>query len=121
MTELLPVAVGLSAAAGAVLRHAVSVRLTRRALNAGFPWSTWLVNCLGAALFGLSLHALAHRHESSLWLEMCMGFCGGFTTLSAWSVESVGMFRRNRRQALGYSVSTVVVGMGVLLLAWQFG
>lgn len=85
--------VALGGAAGSLLRFAV-----QRPLNLdAFPWGTLLVNLAGCALIGL-LWGFAGRgalNESGRQLLMS-GFCGGFTTLSAFSLESNTLLQQGR-------------------------
>lgn len=121
MTSVTAVVLGVGSAAGALLRYAISVWLMRRQEGTAFPISTWVANVIGAGVFGLCLHALTKPQPEPLWIELGMSFCGGFTTFSAWSVETVTLFQRNRLQAVSYSISSLAVAMGMLILTWHFG
>ncbi len=70
-------AVGLGSAMGSVLRYSVSLA-SMVMLGTHFPWGTLLVNVLGSCLIGW-LAATASR----------AGFCGGFTTFSLFSLETL--------------------------------
>ena len=104
MTALL-VAVG--AFVGAPLRFALASRLdTER-----FPLGTWVANVAGSFLLGL-LSGLAVHGD---WLALLgVGFCGGFTTYSAFAVQT---HRRGPAWGAAYAVATV----GAALLACGAG
>ncbi|MEX0325701.1 MAG: CrcB family protein [Puniceicoccaceae bacterium] len=60
-----------------------------------FPVPTILVNILGAAALGV-LHASQHRlHPQGRYLYM-VGFCGSFTTISLFSLETLQLFEAGR-------------------------
>jgi CrcB protein len=82
--------VGLGGFAGSALRYVVG-----RVLNGGFPWGTLAVNVVGCFLIGV-LYALAERGNLAsphLRLLLMAGFCGGFTTFSAFMNENLIMLR----------------------------
>ena len=88
MTALL--LVGLGGAAGSILRHLVSLAASA-ALAAGFPWGTLAVNAAGSAAIG-ALAALDVQGPTRLLLVT--GLLGGFTTFSAFSLETAQLWQR---------------------------
>jgi fluoride exporter len=83
--------VGLGGAAGSILRY-----LVQRGLNTlHFPFGTLAVNLVGGFLIGLlwGYFTKGHLPESGRLLLMS-GFCGGFTTFSAFTQESVQMLQQ---------------------------
>lgn len=91
MMAVLAVAGG--GALGAVARYVVTGLAQRMAPS--FPAGTTLVNVLGGLLVGLIAGALAARQGSShYWqLFLIVGLCGGFTTFSAYSLETVRLLQ----------------------------
>ena len=78
MTALL---VAIGAVLGAPLRFVLASRLD----SDQFPTGTWLVNVAGSFLLGLLSGAPVTGH----WLALLgTGFCGGFTTYSAFAVQT---------------------------------
>jgi CrcB protein len=104
--------VGTGGAIGAVLRHAVSRRLS----SDGIPSGTLAVNVVGSFVLGLLLFVGAG--ESTLRL-VGTGICGSFTTFSSFSVETVGLYERGDR---GLAVANAAVNLAGSLaavgLAW---
>ena len=99
MTALL-VAVG--AFVGAPLRFALATRLD----SDRFPVGTWLANVTGSFLLGLLTGASVHGD----WLALLgVGFCGGFTTYSAFAVQT-----HHRGLAGGTAYAAATVGAALL-------
>jgi CrcB protein len=88
LTGLLLVALG--GAVGSVLRHLVSLAASA-ALGAGFPWGTLAVNAAGSAAIG-ALASLGVQGDARLLLVT--GLLGGFTTFSAFSLETAQLWQR---------------------------
>ena len=107
MTALL---VALGAAVGAPLRFLVATRLDGR-LHVG----TFVVNVAGSFLLGL-FSALA---LSASWSALlATGFCGGFTTYSAFAVQT---HDRGPRRGARYAALTIVVALGACALGFWLG
>lgn len=86
--------VGLGGAAGSMLRYLFSVWFK----HSSFPVATFLVNVIGSFIIGV-VFALALKSEAfaSNWrLFLAAGICGGFTTFSAFSLESLAMLQQQR-------------------------
>ena len=120
--------VGLGGFAGAVARYLVGGWVLHHTLSAKFPWSTFAVNLLGCLIIGL-LSGLAERLDwfsPSMRLLLLTGLLGGFTTFSAFGLETVHLLRRGELWIAGaYVLASVLacifavwLGMkGVELLA----
>lgn len=124
MIELLVVAVG--GGIGAAARFVIDGEIRSR-LSGGFPWGTFLVNLVGSFLIGVFSTLLFTLVDSGmpngnalvLQLALTTGLCGGFTTFSTATVESVRLAQSGRmRLALANTLGTLVVtvtaaGLGV--------
>lgn len=78
-----------------------------------FPWGTWLVNVAGCLLIGFLSTWLAGKASLSAVLIplLVTGFCGGFTTFSTFSNETLGLVRASHSAvALFYQLGSVVAG-----------
>lgn len=93
MSPSLLVAVAAGGALGSMLRYAAGVTV-EALLGRGFPWATLLVNGSGALLIGLAWVLVVERHEAGpLWQGLFLtGLLGGFTTFSAFSLETVLLY-----------------------------
>lgn len=99
----------LGGAIGAGLRFQVG-RVTMRAFGPAFPWGTLIVNISGGLLIGLLAGTLARvGHANEPWrLFLGVGVLGGFTTFSAFSLETFGMIERGQYAlAAAYIVASV--------------
>ncbi len=116
MPALLQIALG--GALGAVLRFA-TVAVSQRALGAGFPWGTLAVNVLGSFAMGAVFAALLERGDAGLqrYAPLVMpGLLGGFTTFSAFSLETFLLIERGRAlTAAAYVGGSVALGLAALV------
>jgi fluoride exporter len=102
---------------GTVLRYAISLLIPNSA--SAFPWPTLLVNLLGCFAMGLLMGYYFRTAEfsNSLRLLLMTGFCGGFTTFSAFSKETIELFQGSQySSALIYLAVSV---LGCLLVTWS--
>ena len=113
MTQIL--LVGLGGGIGAMLRYAVS-SLPVRSL---FPVLTLAVNLLGAFIIGLVTGFLETRADPPAWVSPLLktGLCGGFTTFSTFSLETVTLWRNGHPglSALYAVCSVAACAAGVVL------
>ncbi|APR52654.1 fluoride efflux transporter CrcB [Sphingomonas koreensis] len=111
----------LGGAIGAGARH-----LTGRAALAlwgpGFPWGTLVVNLLGGMLMGLLAGWLAARAsgDEALRYLLGVGLLGGYTTFSAFSLETATMLQRgDHGVALLYILASVAGSILALFAGLQ--
>jgi CrcB protein len=103
-------AVLLAGALGALARFGVSRALASRPR---FPWAVLLVNVVGSAIGGVVLGLAEAGGLSPEWrLILLTGFCGGLTTFSTFSVETVQLVLDGRsRIALGSVAANLTLGI----------
>jgi len=83
--------VAAGGAIGAAMRYLVGEVFG----NDGFPYGTLSVNLLGSLLLGVVTVGIAqHVISENLAFVFATGFLGAFTTMSAYSVETISMFDR---------------------------
>ena len=111
-------AVGLGGAVGAILRFLLGQVVPK--LGSGFPLATFDVNFLGCFAIG-AVVGLAGRQrglDPSLVLFLQPGICGGFTTFSTFSLETLSLIENGKLAvALAYIALSIVLGILALLLA----
>lgn len=105
---LLLIAVG--GAAGSVLRYLIGGRVQRFAPH-GFPLGTLFVNVMGCLLIGILIRQFMNiQTHNQLRALLVVGFCGGFTTFSAFSMETVGLIEGGEySRAIAYVMLSVVL------------
>lgn len=116
MPNLLLVMLGGALGAGA--RYLVG-RASLAAWGPGYPWGTLIVNLSGGLLMGVLAGTLARIGEGGdHWrLLLGVGVLGGFTTFSAFSLETMAMLERGDWvSALGYILASVVGSVAALAI-----
>ncbi|WP_323173533.1 fluoride efflux transporter CrcB [Natrialba sp. PRR66] len=104
--------VGVGGAVGALGRYTVATIVE----GGRFPISTFLVNVIGSFLLGLVLFA---DPGESIQLFAGVGVCGGFTTFSTFSVDTVRLIEDGHvRTAVAYALGNVVVSVAAIGVAW---
>ena len=107
--------------AGAVLRYLVSLWLARPRVEPGarFPWTVLVVNAVGSALGGAVLALADHGLSEQAQLVLLSGVCGGLTTFSTFSVETVQLVREGQAGRACVSVcANVLVGFAACALTF---
>jgi CrcB protein len=107
----------LGGAIGAGFRYHIST-VALRFMGPGFPWGTWIINLLGGFLMGVLAAVLARSNEGAeqLRLFLGVGVLGGFTTFSAFSLETFNMLQRGDPvMAASYAVSSVAGSVLMLI------
>ncbi|GAA6208748.1 fluoride efflux transporter CrcB [Cognatishimia sp. WU-CL00825] len=108
--------VALGGALGAVLRYVTGLGAARLAA-AGLPLGIITVNVIGSFLMGLCVVYLGKRGLMHLSPLLMTGFLGGFTTFSAFSLETVTLFERGQTgAALSYVLISVIGSILALAL-----
>ena len=108
----------LGGAIGAGFRYHVGL-IALRLAGPGFPWGTWIVNLAGGLLMGLLAGTLGRQADGGeqLRLFLGVGVLGGFTTFSAFSLETYNMLVRGEGLLAGaYAVSSFAGSVLMLTL-----
>ncbi|HET6565160.1 MAG TPA: fluoride efflux transporter CrcB [Xanthomonadales bacterium] len=110
-------AVALGGAFGASLRYLVAAT-THGLLGHAFPYGTLLVNTLGSLLIGYLVVLLpdAGSQGSMLRLLLITGLLGGFTTYSAFSIETLTLLQEGQLLKAGLNIALTL--FSCLLAVW---
>lgn len=111
LTPVVVAAVLVAGAVGAVLRYALAHAFPVRPGH--LPGGILIVNVVGSGIAG-ALIGLAERAalDGDLRLVLVTGFCGGLTTFSTWSVETIELLDGGRwRAAILNVVMTLALGL----------
>lgn len=110
----------LAGAAGAVARFVVDAAVQRRG-DGSYPWGTFWINVSGSLALGLiwgwADHHSQSAHAGDLRTIAGTGFCGAFTTFSAFSVEAVRLIGSGRYATAGRYVATSLAVGGLAAAA----
>ena len=110
--------VALGGAIGASLRYLVGVAMLRVAGPMEFPVAILTANVIGSFLMGVFVVAAAQRGLTHLSPFVMTGLLGGFTTFSAFSLETVTLMERGQ---VGAAALYVGLSVGLSLLGLTLG
>lgn len=105
---------------GSVLRYGLS-----KVLNTGFifPFGTLAVNILGSLILGIIMGVVLKNNlqTSPSVLFLSVGFCGGFTTFSAFAFENMNFLKNGDYLSfVSYSAASLILGIiAVFIGLWM--
>jgi CrcB protein len=102
----------VAGALGAVARFLLDSSIKQR-WRSPFPWATLIINVTGSLLLGVLAGLVLFHGQPSAWQTVVgTGFCGGYTTFSTASFETVRLIQQHRRTlALLNAVGSLVVSV----------
>jgi len=105
--------VGIGGAIGSILRYLVTDLVETRFVPSTFPYGTLVVNVSGCFVIGL-VYALTEKiNIAPEWRAfLATGICGGYTTFSAFSYQSVNLIRDGHTtQFFTYVFGSLILGI----------
>ena len=109
--------IAMAGGAGSLCRYLLWRAVTEP--GTGFPAGTLTVNILGCFFIGLMAKLV---NDEVLRLTLITGFLGGFTTFSAFSMETFQLFRNGMAvTAVWYVTASNVGGMAAAWAGWRVG
>lgn len=109
--------VGVGGFLGSIARYAAVFFIDKK-LHGLIPFGTLAVNVTGSFVLGFILGFLGSRLEGDTWrLLMATGFCGGFTTFSAFAFENLSLIQQRLPGPAFLYIAISVVGG--LLAVWS--
>jgi CrcB protein len=112
----------VAGACGALARFLLDSSIKSRR-QSPFPWATVIINVTGSLLLGILAGLVLFHGQPTAWQTVVgTGFCGGYTTFSTASFETVRLVQQNRRSlallnavgSLVLSVAACAVGFAVV-------
>ncbi len=106
----------LGGGCGSVLRYAAGLLIPA----SSFPWATMSVNVVGSFLIGLfGGWSARFGWSEGMRLALTVGLCGGFTTFSTFSKESLALAESGRwGMFCAYVLGSVLLGLAAVALGY---
>ncbi len=119
------VAVAAGGAMGSLARFWMAGAITALT-GPRFPWGTLLINVLGSFVIGLvagvTLTPARVGMHPDIRIFLMTGICGGFTTFSAFSLQTLELLQNGDVvPAFGYAVGSVVLCVIATYCGWLLG
>ncbi len=105
--------VGIGGGLGSILRYLTSMFVSKH-FPAAFPFGTLAVNMIGCLIIGILLGCFERQQLTNPDLKFLFvtGFCGGYTTFSAFASENINLFQSgNSLIAFLYIATSVLIGL----------
>jgi CrcB protein len=111
--------VALGGALGSMARYGVGFAAARW-FGLAFPWGTLAVNVIGGLAMGILAARVGPEHEQ-MRLLLGVGLLGGFTTFSAFSLETVRLMEHQPGLAALYAAASLILSVGACWLGLMLG
>ncbi len=111
--------IAFGGAIGSLARYLMGVFLQNT--KSGFPLSTLLVNVIGSFAIGIIFYILKDTNNENLKAFIIVGFLGGFTTFSAFSIDALNLIiERQYFTSMLYISMTLIFSLSAVLLGFLF-
>jgi CrcB protein len=114
--------VTVGSALGGLLRYTISRLMVSFDVSIGFPIGTVLINVIGSFVIGyfgtLTLHSGRYPASDNVRLFVMVGICGGFTTFSSFSLQTLDLIRSD---AWGRALANIALSVVLCLTAVAVG
>jgi CrcB protein len=108
-------AIAAGGAVGTLARFGISAWMAPATVR--FPFATLLINVVGSFLIGWLSGEWSPVKDVTIRAALTIGFCGGFTTFSTFSIETVRMLHGgDARRAATYVVASLVLSISAAAL-----
>ena len=119
------IAVAVGGAMGSLARFWLTGAMTALT-GSRFPWGTLLINVLGSLVIGLvagmTLTPARIGVHPDIRIFLMTGICGGFTTFSAFSLQTLELMQNGDVvPAFGYAAGSVVLCVAATYCGWMLG
>lgn len=114
------IAIAGGGAIGSLARYLLSSWVEGYFENRNFPVGIFVCNVLGSFVIGIIIGFMINKTEpSAVWrLFLVVGLCGGFTTFSSFSLDTISLLRSG---AVGMAMMNITFSVGGCLLATYVG
>ena len=111
--------VGVGGALGGGFRYLLGLWL----VSSGLPWATLLANCIGSLLIGwyVALPAQSRWTREPVHLFVTAGFCGGLTTFSLFSLETLFLLQQNWQSGLLWATASLLLWLASVTVGYRAG
>ncbi len=111
------VAIFVGGGIGSIIRYLIT-KINFFSFNS-FPYSTFISNIIGCFILGLALTYFMKNdsQNSTIFLFIAVGFCGGFTTFSTFSSEGLELINNgNLITFIVYTLTSIFLGIVAVYL-----
>lgn len=115
--------VAFGGALGSVCRYLTGLAMTRL-LGPAFPWGTLTVNVVGSFAIGFLAELFARKFDASMELRLLLivGFLGGFTTFSSFSLDTLALVERGATlQGMAYIAGSLLLSFAAVFSGLSLG